>query len=347
MPKAHACGAHEKLGNRNFVAGGRYRLGGKPHVDRQRRYRQQKEWRGRKLDAPVRQQSRGQRARGDADGEDEVDRDFDIDAAADARLDDDRQQRQGHRADRPEPGDAERADPLPVVGVDLADDGEGRGEDVLADLQSRRADSGRRDGARRDVAAESNQHELGGHARRRAALGRRKAAEDEAADDRDEGRALDQRIAGDKLLAPKVVRQNAVFDRAEQRRDHAEPEQRQIEQRRRGERKTRSGDHLNEDLREFEPPGDQRLVMRIGDLAAERGQGDRRQDEDDQREQDLEARILSPEAEENEHRQHVADEIVVERGEELAPEQRREPSRRHQGPEHDGGRPLEWERMDA
>ena len=73
---------------------------------------------------------------------------------------------------------------------------EGRGEDVLADLQSGRADPGRRDGARGDVAGESDQHELGGHARRRAALSRREAAEDEAADDRDEGRALDQRVAG-------------------------------------------------------------------------------------------------------------------------------------------------------
>jgi sRNA-binding carbon storage regulator CsrA len=41
----------------------------------------------------------------------------------------------------------------------------------------------------------------------------------------------------------------------------------------------------------------------------------------------------------NEHRQHVADEIVVERRQELAPEERRESSRRHQRPKHDGGRP--------
>ena len=34
--------------------------------------------------------------------------------------------------------------------------------------------------------------------------------------------------------------------------------------------------------------------MRIGDLAPERGQRDRGQDEDDRREQDLEARVLAP-----------------------------------------------------
>ena len=235
--------------------------------------------------------------------------------------------------------DADRADPLPVVGAKLADQRPGRGEDVLVDLESRRADAGCGDEARRAVAGERDEHELGDHAWRRAALGRGETAEDEAADDRSVSRALDQRVAGDQLLAPQMIGQNAVFDRAEQRRDHAEPEQRRIEQRRRSKRKAGRGDHLNEDLREFEPPGDQRLVMRIGDLAPERGKRDRGQDEDDGREQDLEARVLAAEAEENEHRQHVADEIVVEGGKELTPEQRREPPRRHQGPEHDGGRP--------
>ena len=51
--KAHASGAHEKFGNRNLVAGGRYRLGRKPHVKRQRRYRDEEEWRRRKLDAAM------------------------------------------------------------------------------------------------------------------------------------------------------------------------------------------------------------------------------------------------------------------------------------------------------
>src|SRR5271157_3608275 len=88
--------------------------------------------------------------------------------------------------------------------------------------------------------------------------------------------------------------------------------------------------------------------MRIGDLAAERRKRDRGQDENDRGEQDLEAGVLAAEAEENEHDQHIADEIVVERREELAPEQRREPPRRHQGPKHDGRRPYgAWPRWDA
>ena len=46
-----------------------------------------------------------------------VDRRLDFDAAADARLDDDRDQRQGDRADHPEPAHRRRADPLAVVGL--------------------------------------------------------------------------------------------------------------------------------------------------------------------------------------------------------------------------------------
>src|SRR5690348_212563 len=81
----------------------------------------------------------------------------------------------------------------------------------------------------------------------------------------------------------------------------------------------------------------------ISPPSAERG--DRGEDENDCREEDLEAGALSAEPEENEHDQHVADEIVVERREELTPEQRREAPRRHQGPKHDGRRPMERERM--
>ena len=58
---------------------------------------------------------------GDPNGEEDVDRDFDIDPAADARLDHHRHQREGDRADGPEPGDPERADPLPGVGANLPD----------------------------------------------------------------------------------------------------------------------------------------------------------------------------------------------------------------------------------
>ena len=169
---------------------------------------------------------------------------------------------------------------------------------------------------------------------------RGQSAHDEAADDGGVGRALDQRVAGDQLLAPEVIGQNAVFDRTEQRGDAAEPEQGQIEQRQRREGEAGRPDRLNEHLGELQPPGDGRLVVRIGDLAAERRERNRRQHESHRGDQDLHAAALAAEAEKDQHDEHVADEIVVEGGEELAPEQRREPPRSHQGAEHDRASPA-------
>ena len=150
---------------------------------------------GRELDAPLRKQRRAKRARGYANREQQVDRDLDVDAAADALLDDDRHQRQRHRADHPEPACADRPDPLAVVGAHFADHRPGGDEDILVNLEPGRTDAGRRDEKRAAVAGEGDQHELRDDARRRAALGGGQAAEDEAADDRREGRALDQRVA--------------------------------------------------------------------------------------------------------------------------------------------------------
>ena len=45
---------------------------------------------------------------------------------------------------------------------------------------------------------------------------------DGAEQDRQEGRGLDERVAGGQLLAPQVVGQDAVLDRAEQGRDRPE-----------------------------------------------------------------------------------------------------------------------------
>ena len=116
------------------------------------------------------------------------------------------------------------------IGAHLPDDAPGRGDHVLVDLEPRRADPGRRDQARRCVAGDGDDHHLRHDAAAGAAVLRGQSAHDEAADDGGVGRALDQRVAGDQLLAPQVIGQNAVFDRPEQRGDAAEPEQRQIEQ---------------------------------------------------------------------------------------------------------------------
>ena len=68
--------------------------------------------------------------------------------------------------------------------------------------------------------------------------------------------------------------------------------------------------------------------MRVGDLAADRRQRNGGQHEDRDRQRDFRAGVFRAEAEQDQHRQHLANEIVVEGGEELAPEQRRETPRR-------------------
>ena len=205
------------------------------------------------------------------------------------------------------------------------------------DFEPRRADPGRRDKAGGGVTGERDDHQLSRNARGRAALRRREAAGDEPADDCGEGRALDQRVGRNELLAPQVIGQDAVLDRAEQRRDAAKPEQGDIEQHQRRQNEPCGGDHLHAELCELQPPRDESLVVRIGDFASEGGKRDRRQDEHHRRDQDFRAAVLRAEAEQDQHGQHVADEIVVKRRKELAPEQRREAPRGHQGAEHEGG----------
>ena len=148
-------------------------------------------------------------------------------------------------------------------------------------------------------------------------------------------------LPGTSSSAFQMIGQNAVFDRPEQRRDAAEAEQRAIEQVERREPEARRRDELDEDLGELQPLRDRRLVMGVGDLAADRRQRDRRQDEDRDGQRDLGAGVLRAEAEQDEHRQHLANEIVVEGGKKLAPEQRREAPRAHQLAEHTGRRRSE------
>ena len=57
------------------------------------------------------------------------------------------------------------------------------------------------------------------------------AGNDGADQNGEEGAALDQRIARRQFLAPQQIRQDAVFDRTEQRRECAEQADREKQQR--------------------------------------------------------------------------------------------------------------------
>jgi len=146
----------------------------------------------------------------------------------------------------------------------------------------------------------------------------------------DEGRAFHQGVAGGKFRSRKMVGKNAVLDRTEQRGDHAKQEQRDEQQRHRMHGKAEHRDEGNADLRELQPPRHHRLVVAIGQFAAERGQKEIRRDENRGGERDQRLRVRAPDVKENEKDQGVLEEIVAEGGKELGPEQGRKAPRQEQ-----------------
>ena len=95
-------------------------------------------------------------------------------------------------------------------------------------------------------------------------------------------------------------------------------------------------DEGNADLGELEPPRHHRLVVAVGEFAAERGQKEIGRDEDRGGERDQRLRVGAADVEQDEKDQGVLEEIVAEGRKELGPEQRREAPRQEQGRGHGG-----------
>src|SRR6202011_4634866 len=97
---------------------------------------------------------------------------------------------------------------------------------------------------------------------------------------------------------------------------------------------TDDGDGGCADLAELQPAGDDRLVEAIGELAAESGKNKKRSNQDRPAQSGQDFPAGGAELEHNQDDQRIPEEIVVEGGEELAPEDRREAPRAHQSAEH-------------
>ena len=201
-------------------------------------------------DAPARDRRGKRRADADRDRKQREIGGGGVFVAADRILDQRRQQRQHDDADEPEPARHHGAPPQPRIGAQMADQRGGRGGDVERHLQMRRALARRRDEQAGDPAGERETHHQRGEDRRFAAA-RRQPTDDGAGQNRDEGRAFHQRIAGGQLLALEMVRQDAVFDRAEQRRDDAEASERDEQDRHRLPRVAERGKSGDEDLKKL------------------------------------------------------------------------------------------------
>ena len=192
-------------------------------------------------------------------------------------------------------------------------------------LRSGARASGRRNEARRRPAAEREHHHHAGEGRRIAAVLGREPADNRAGEDCEKCRGFDQRVAGGKFGGREMIRQDAVLDRAEQRRNDAEQKQREKQQRDRVQ--PEAGDRAvpaTPISTSFSRCGDVGLVEPVGDLAAERRQDEERKDENRAGERNQRFGIVAGQFEQDQEYQRVLEEIVVERAEKLAPEQRRE-----------------------
>ena len=153
--------------------------------------------------------------------------------AADAGLDERRQQRQRHEADQPEPGHDVRAAPQAPVGLQLAQQRH-RGCPGVA-VMARPGAAGPAAGM-----ARANAQDATASARMTTTTSSGLLASATAMppamvpiEDGEEGRAFDQRVAGGQLGGLELLRQHAVFHRPEQRGDDAEQPERHEQDRHR------------------------------------------------------------------------------------------------------------------
>ena len=185
-----------------------------PHHEAGQRYRQE-------ADASMGHSSCKQRACADANSEEGADGRLHIDPTTNARLHDNRYERQGYGAGHPEPADRNAADPQTIFTLEVAQQAGGRRKNVGVDLQVRGRSSGGWNEAARAPAGQCDQHQLDHDRFGRTSVAGGITTNDEAAQDRKEGGPLDQRIASGQFAGGEMVRQDAIFDGTKEGGDDA------------------------------------------------------------------------------------------------------------------------------
>ena len=166
------------------------------------------------------------------------------------------------------------------------------------------------------------------------ALEHQQAAEDRPAEDRDIGAGLDQPGPAEHFVLFEVLRQDRIFDRAEEGRVDAHRGQRGEQQRDIVEQQPGGAEQHDPDFRAFDDAHDLRLVIGVGQLAGKRGQQEEGGDEQAAGDR-AEGRFLlgvAVDAVDDQHHHRGAEQIVVEGAQELGHENRQEPAR----PDADG-----------
>ena len=233
-----------------------------------------------------------------------------------------------HRADRPEEADRADREEQPRDVHRRANQPPRGGERIVVELEPRPLARRRRHLSRGEPADRGDhQHED------RRALDRDIARHDRAEQDGEIGPRLDEAGAAQHVLRFEMLRQDGVFDRAEEGRMDAEEQHRAEHQRDAERRQAGAGDHQpggaqehDADLGGLDDADDPRLVVAVRQLPGERGEQEEGQNRDAGRQRveiRLHVRIVEDRIGREQHHRRL-EQIVVEGAEELGGEEGQE-----------------------
>jgi hypothetical protein len=238
-----------------------------------------------------------------------------------------------HRAEEPEPGDAEDRQEHGAVRAREADRAPGLREGIPADAQGR-IDRGRDGHAPAREPAGDREREDRRRDQGRPVVRQRDqhAAEDRAEQDREERAHLHERVAADQLLLAQRLREDAVLHGPEERRVHAHHEQRAQQDRDAAQVEPHGADAHDRDLEELHRADQARLLEAVGELA--RGRREQEEGQDEHAPGEVHERVGRERrlrrAEREQDHERVLEHVVVQRAEKLRPEERREAARAQQ-----------------
>jgi len=227
-------------------------------------------------------------------------------------------------AERPEPAQPQQRQPNRPMGTGSPQQRRSLTRQVPAQAQAQRVGRRARHQRRAGHPGQSHGHPGGRDDGRAMLQPKQGAAGDRAGQNAEEGAGFDEAVAGHQLMFGQVAGKDGVFQRAEERRLHAQPEQHGEQQGRTAEQEPGRRQRHERHLRQLDDEDGAGLLEPVGNLPGRRRQQRVGQDEHAarQRHQRRPGRPRRPE--QDQHHQGVLEQVVVQRPERLGQQQRRE-----------------------